>query len=664
MHISKDKVTAGSLLIALGIIYGDIGTSPLYAFKAILGERSIDKVLVFGGVSCIFWTLVFQTSIKYIWLTLRADNDGEGGIFSLYALVRRYGKKLVIPTMVGAAALLADGMITPPISIMSAVEGIEMIEGLEHIPIIWIVMGLISLFFLFQRFGTQRVGTLFGPIMTIWFCMLLVLGVSQVIQHPDIIRSLNPWYAYQLLVKYPGGFWILGAVFLATTGAEALYFDLGHCGIKNIRITWVFVKTCLVLNYLGQASWAMQNLNTGLGERNPFFEIMPDWFLLFGIIIATTAAIIASQAVISGSYTLVSEAVNLNFWPRVSTRQPSETKGQIYVPSVNMILWAGCILVVLYFKSSTNMEAAYGLAITVAMMMTTTLLSSFLLYRLKWPRLTVVLVISLFTIIEISFLIANIRKFPEGGFITVIIGGVFFAVMYVIYHGRKVSNQLTRWVNLEGFNERLKELSQDQSIPKFATHLIYLTKANTTFQIEQKVMNSILSKKPKRADVYWFLHLHRTESPYTLDYDVHELLDDKVIKVNINIGFRIQPLTELYFKQIVKDLVSNRELNLHIRPDGSTKYNSDPDFKFIVVEKYISVENEFSVKEGILLNGFFFLKNLGLKDEKAFGLDKSDVEIEYIPLIIHPSDKINLKRHLKPKAEEPQITLKQKTPSP
>lgn len=656
MSISKDKITAGSLLVALGIIYGDIGTSPLYAFKAILGDRIIDKTLVYGGVSCVFWTLVFQTSIKYIWLTLRADNDGEGGIFSLYALVRRYGKKLVIPTMIGAAALLADGMITPPISIMSAIEGLEMIEGLENIPIIGIVLTLISLFFLFQRFGTQRVGSLFGPIMTVWFSMLLILGIAQLFKHPEILLSLNPWYGYKLLTQYPGGFWILGAVFLATTGAEALYFDLGHCGIKNIRITWVFVKTCLVINYLGQAAWAMQHLDSGLDGRSPFFELMPTWFLIAGIIIATSAAIIASQAVISGSYTLVSEAVNLNFWPRVSTRQPSETKGQIYVPSVNMILWAGCILVVLYFQSSTNMEAAYGLAITIAMMMTTTLLSSFLLYRLKWHRITVILVISLFTIIELSFLIANIRKFPEGGFITVIIASVFFSIMYLIYHGRRVSNQLTKWVNLEDYNEKLRELSLDQTIPKFATHLIYLTKANTTFEVEQKIMNSILSKKPKRADVYWFVHLHRTEYPYTLDYEVNEVLDDKVIKVNINIGFRVQPLTELYFKQIVRDLVSNRELNLHIRPDGSTKYNSDPDFKFIVVEKFISVENEFSVKENILLNGFFFLKNLGLKDEKAFGLDKSDVEIEYTPLVLRPTDKIHLKRHLKPKVADPQLS--------
>lgn len=653
MRIPKDKVTAGTLLIALGIIYGDIGTSPLYAFKAILGEHNIEKVLVYGGVSCIFWTLAIQTSIKYIWLTLQADNDGEGGIFSLYTLVRRFGKKLVIPTMIGAAALLADGIITPPISIMSAVEGLGAIPGLQHIPIIPIVIVLISVFFLFQRFGTQKVGSLFGPVMLVWFTMLLTLGLAQVIQHPDILRSLNPWYAYELLSKYPGGFWLLGAVFLATTGAEALYFDLGHCGIKNIRITWVFVKTCLVINYLGQAAWSMQHLNTGLDGRNPFYQLMPGWFLMMGIVIATSAAIIASQAVISGSYTLVSEAVNLNFWPRVATRQPSETKGQIYVPSVNLLLWIGCMLVVLYFQSSSKMEAAYGLAITIAMMMTTTLLYNFLLYRLKWNKIVVFLVIGFFSLIELSFFVANLRKFPEGGFITVIIGSVFFAIMYIIYFGRRISNQLTRWVNLEDYNQELKTLSEDRTIPKFATHLIYLTKANTIQEIELKIINSIFAKKPKRADVYWFLHLHRTTSPYTLEYDVHELLNDKVIKININIGFRIQPLTELYFKQIVRDLVNNQELNLHIRPDGSTRYNTDPDFKFIVIEKYISVENVFSLREGILLNGFFFLKNLGLKDENAFGLDKSDVEIENIPLIIHPIENINLRRLAKEKEPAP-----------
>ena len=387
-----------------------------------------------------------------------------------------------------------------------------------------------------------------------------------------------------------------------------------------------------------------RSVGSTLSGHNPFYELMPQWFLIIGIIIATMAAIIASQALISGSYTLISEAVNLNFWPRVSIRQPSDTKGQIYVPSINVILWLGCIGIVLYFKNSTNMEAAYGLAITITMLMTTVLLNYFLIFRLKWNRTLIIVLITLFATIELSFLIANIKKFPDGGFITVIIASIFFFVMLIIYNGRKISNKLTKWVNLDDYNASLKELSEDYSIPKFATHLIYLTKANSNHQIEQKIVNSILSKNPKRADVYWFLHLHRTENPYTLEYDAYELLDDKVIKINLHIGFRVQPLTELYFKQIVKELVADEELNLHMRPDGSTKYNPDPDFKFVVIEKFISVENEFSLNEGLLLNSFFFLKNLGLKDEKAFGLDKSDVVIENVPMVIHPVGNIRLKK--------------------
>ena len=375
------KITAASLLVALGIIYGDIGTSPLYVFKAVVGERPIEETLVYGGISCIFWTLVFQTTIKYIWLTLQADNQGEGGIFSLYALVRRHGKNLVIPTILGATTLLADGIITPPISVASAVEGLAMVPGFEHIPTVPIVIAILSALFFVQRFGTQKVGGTFGPIMVIWFSMLFVMGISQVLQHPAVIHALNPYYAYQLLTQYPKGFWLLGAVFLATTGAEALYSDLGHCGVKNIRITWAFVKTCLVINYLGQAAWILHQGQSVLNGRNPFYELMPSWFLLIGVAIATMATIIASQALISGSFTMINEAVNLNFWPRVTVRQPTELKGQIFIPSVNNILWFGCVLMIIYFQSSSHMEAAYGFSITVAMMMTTYLLSYFLIYK-------------------------------------------------------------------------------------------------------------------------------------------------------------------------------------------------------------------------------------------------------------------------------------------
>jgi KUP system potassium uptake protein len=649
---AANKVTIASLLVALGIIYGDIGTSPLYVFKAIIGSREINLMLVYGGVSCVFWTLVFQTTIKYIWLTLRADNHGEGGIFSLYALVRRYGKKLVIPTILGATTLLADGIITPPISVSSAIEGLSMVKGLETIIIpgnfltVGIVVVILSLLFFFQRFGTQVIGKAFGPIMTIWFTMLLVFGMKEIMQHVDILTALNPYYAYDLLANYPNGFWLLGAVFLCTTGAEALYSDLGHCGIKNIRITWVYVKISLVVAYLGQAAWLMHQGETLLHGRNPFFESIPTWFLLPSIIISTCATIIASQALISGSFTLISEAMNLNFWPRITVRQPSDSKGQIYIPSINTLLWFGCILTMVYFKESAHMEAAYGFSITITMMMTSLLLSYFTYYRLKWKKIYVILFLVIFGTIEISFFITNIAKIKER-WMFLFFELFIFMVMYIWYYARKINNRFTKFEELGKHSSLLTELSQDYTIPKFATHLIYLTKADRRHEIEDKVIKSIFAKKPKRADVYWFLHINRTEDPFTLSYDVSELVEDRVIKVNINVGFRVQPKTELYFKYIVKELINNKELNLHIRPDGSSKYNNEPDFKFIVIEKFLSIESEFTLREGLLLNGYFFLKRLGVSDEKAFGLEKSDIEVEQIPLVYHPITIIKLDRNIR-----------------
>ena len=638
---SSTKITLASLLVALGIIYGDIGTSPLYVLKAVIGERQIDKTLVFGGVSCIFWTLVFQTSIKYIWLTLTADNAGEGGIFSLYALVRKHGKKLIIPTILGATTLLADGIITPPISVASAVEGLEML--LPNLPTVLIVIVIFSFLFFFQRFGTQKVGSIFGPIMVLWFLMLFLFGLNEIVKFPDVISALNPYYGYALLTRYPNGFWLLGAVFLCTTGAEALYSDLGHCGRKNIRITWLFVKICLVTNYLGQAAWVMHQGSSQLNGRNPFFEMLPSWFLLPGIIIATMATIIASQALISGSYTLISEAMSLNFWPRVTVRQPTELKGQIYIPSVNTILWAGCVLMILYFQSSTHMEAAYGFSITIAMMMTSILLAYFLLYIKKWRPLFVIGILVLFGLIEGAFFITNVAKIKER-WMFLFFEMFIFATMYVCYFARKINNRLVKFVDLGKYINNIQELSADDSIPKFSTHLIYLTKANNRNEIEEKIINSIFSKRPKRADVYWFVHIHRSDSPYTLNYDVSELIDDKIIKINLNVGFRIQPRTELFFKKIVHDLVKNKELNLHIRPDGSSKYNSEPDFKFVVIEKFLSVENEFALRDGLLLQSYFFLKRMGQSDEKAFGLDKSDVAVEYVPLVYQQATNLDLIR--------------------
>ncbi len=645
---TTQKITAASLLVALGIIYGDIGTSPLYVMKAIVGDKSITELLVYGGISCVFWTLTFQTTFKYVLLTLSADNHGEGGVFSLYALVKRFGKgKLVIPTILGATTLLADGIITPPISVASAVEGLEAI--CPNLPTIPIVIAILSGLFIFQRFGTQKVGYIFGPAMVVWFSMLMVLGLSQIVHHPDILKALNPVYAYRLLVEYPHGFWLLGAVFLCTTGAEALYSDLGHCGRKNIRITWIFVKLALLVNYLGQGAWLMHQGSEFLNGKNPFYAIMPQWFLLIGIVIATFAAIIASQALISGSFTLINEAISLNFWPRVSLKNPTNLKGQIYIPSVNTILWIGCVLMILYFKNSAHMEAAYGFSITIAMLMTTVLLSYYLVFIKKMKMGWVAIMLMVFAVIEVSFFIANIVKIKER-WMFLFFELFIFMVMYVWYYSRKINNRFLKFTNLVEQTPLLNELSEDDAIPKYATHLIYLSKADKTYEIEEKIINSIFSKKPKRADVYWFLHIHRTNEPFTLNYDVVEILDDKVIKVVINMGFRVQPKVELYFKKIIKELVENKELNLHIRPDGSTKYNAQPDFKFIILEKFISVENEFALKDSWLLTSYFWLKKLSLSDERAFGLDKSDVTIEEIPMVYQPTSNIALERKIKTKS--------------
>ncbi len=636
------KVTAASLLVALGIIYGDIGTSPLYVMKAIIGDREISELLVYGGVSCVFWTLTFQTTVKYILLTLSADNQGEGGIFSLYALVKRFGKgKLVIPTILGATTLLADGIITPPMSVASAVEGLEPI--VPNLPTLWIVIAILSGLFFFQRFGTQKVGSIFGPAMVVWFSMLFVLGCSQIIHHPEILKALNPVYAYELLVEYPKGFWLLGGVFLCTTGAEALYSDLGHCGRRNIRLTWIFVKTSLVVNYLGQAAWLMTQNDPMLGGRNPFYEIMPQWFLISGIVIATFATVIASQALISGSYTLINEAISLNFWPRVALRNPTDLKGQIYIPSINTILWIGCVGMILYFKNSTHMEAAYGFSITVAMMMTTFLLAYYLFFIRKVKTIWIVAMLVVFSAIEISFFLANIVKIKER-WMFLFFELFIFMIMYVWFFARKTNNRFLKFTNLAEQAPMLAQLSQDDSIPKYSTHLIYLSKADKNYEIEEKIIRSIFSKKPKRADVYWFFHINRVNEPFALNYDVIELLDDKVIKIVLNIGFRVQPKVELYFKKIVLDLVKNKELNLHIRPDGSTKYNCEPDYKFVILEKFLSVENEFAVRDSLLLNAYYWLKHLSLSDAKAFGLDKSDVEIEKIPIVYQPITKLALQR--------------------
>ncbi len=643
------KLSLAGLLIALGIIYGDIGTSPLYTFQTILTEGgNINEGLVFGAISCVFWTLTLQTTFKYVLITLQADNHGEGGVFSLYALVRRYGKKLVYPAIIGAGTLLADGIITPPITVTSAIEGLNMVPSMtEHIVpgnslVIEIVLIILLFLFTFQRFGTKVVGGSFGPIMFLWFTMLGILGVSQIVQYPRIFEALNPIYGVRLLVEHPNGFWLLGAIFLCTTGAEALYSDLGHCGRKNIQYSWIFVKIALVLNYLGQGAWALVRNKPTLNGLNPFFAIVPSWFLVPSVIIATMASIIASQALISGSFTLISEAISLNFWPRVKLKYPTLVRGQIYIPSINWVLFVGCLLVVFYFRTSEAMTAAYGFSITVAMLMTTILMYYYLRYVRHIPFWIVGAIITIFVCVESCFFIANARKLLKRLFFLVFEIGLI-GTMYVWFNARKIINRYLVFSNLKDYLQQLKDLSEDTSVPKYASHLIYLSKANNPRQIEKRIINSIFGNNPKRADVYWFVHIDRTDDPYTMEYGVEEVLEDKVIRIDFKLGFRIQPRIGVMLRKVVEEMIDNKEIDISSRY-RALNIEDLHNFRFVLLERFLSYDNELPFKEGFILNSYFTINQLAQSDSKAYGLDSNQTAVEKLPLVVAPIANIHLHR--------------------
>lgn len=656
------KITGAGLLIALGIIYGDIGTSPLYVFNAIINGREVSELLIIGSLSCIIWTITLQTTLKYVWLVLKADNRGEGGTFALYALVRRRRKWLVIPAMIGGASLLADGIITPPISITSAIEGLKVLPQFRELPvntIVIIVLSILTVFFFMQQFGTGSIGRLFGPVMFVWFTMLAVLGLFHVTDDISIFKALSPHYAIEFLATYPEGFWLLGAVFLCTTGAEALYSDLGHCGRDNIRISWIYVKICLLINYFGQGASLLAHYEgktidaafkaqTGI---HAFYDLMPHWFIIAGVIIATSATIIASQAMIAGAFTLISEAMRLNLWPRLKINYPSEERGQLFIPFMNLFMFLGCVFVVLYFKESSKMEAAYGLAIIVTMLMTTILFANYLvLHRVASPIIWLFLL--LYATIETGYLVALMDKFLHGGYITLIIGFVMFLVMYVWFRSRKIKNRYVEFVRLDHYLPLLQELSNDMTVTKHATHLVYLTSANNPKEIEHKIIYSILNRKPKRADIYWFVHVDTLDDPYTCEYEVETIIPNEVIRVEFRLGFRMQPRINLMFRKVVEDMVSNKEVNITSRYESLQRNNVVGDFQFVVMEKFLSQDNELPLMERIIMRIYFAIKKASLSEEKGFGLDMSNVSVEKFPLIVAPISSLKLKRIYPPDEEE------------
>ncbi|MGJ1196193.1 KUP/HAK/KT family potassium transporter [Sphingobacterium spiritivorum] len=635
------KLSLGGLLISLGIIFGDIGTSPLYVFKAIINKGTIEPDLVLGGLSCVVWTITLQTTVKYVLIALNADNNGEGGILSLYSLVKRQAKWLIIPAIIGASTLLADGMLTPAITISSAIEGLAINNPtIQTVPIVIVI---ISGLFLIQRFGTSIVGKVFGPLMLTWFLTIGILGISYIDEAPQVLKAINPYYAFKLIVSTPNALFIIGGVFLCTTGAEALYSDMGHCGKANIRISWILVKICLLLNYFGQGAWLLAHSGTQIGEKNPFYAIMPEWFLGYGVVIATIAAIIASQAMISGSFTLISEAVRLNIWPKVTIRYPSDHKGQLYVPSINLILWLGCMLIIAVFRESSNMEAAYGLAINATFITTTILMGFFL----RWKRVNkylIFLFVGFYFFIEFGFLAGNSVKIAHGGWLTLVLSLALIAVMYAWYNARKIKNRFVKFVNIRDYNDIISEMSKDPTIPTFASQLVYLTSANNRNEIEYKIIYSMINKKPKKADVYWLVHVDVMDNPHTREYTVEQIIPGKLIRIDFKLGFREEQRISLLFRKVVEDMVQRKEIDIVSQYDSLKKYKIPGDFRFVILEKVLSKTNDLKWHERIIFEIYKILKKFSLSEEKGFGLDASFVTIERVPLSIPRTHEVVINR--------------------
>ena len=647
-NCNHNKVGFLGLLITLGIVFGDIGTSPLYVMKAILhtGE-TIDESTILGALSCIIWTLTLQTTIKYVCVALRADNNGEGGILALYALLRRLKSKWIyILAIIGASTLLADGIITPAITVTTAIEGLESIS--PNLPVIPITLAIITIIFFVQRFGTECIGKSFGVFMLLWFLLLGMVGIISITYCPLILKAFNPYYAVILLAKSPQWFLILGAVFLCTTGAEALYSDLGHCGRKNITISWAFVKTMLILNYLGQGAWVLTHAQTA-SSVNPFFSIMPQSMLFFAIIMATGAAIVASQALISGTFSILSEAMNLHFWPRMRIKHPTYVKGQIYIPTINLAMYIGVVLIILLFRDSSHMEAAYGLAITITMLMTTLLLGVYL-HTKGVSRFIMILFIGAYCTIEGVFLAANLSKFLAGGWCTMLIGCILFLTMYVWVCAIKIRRHYISAKPLDDYYQIISDIKADGSIPKYASNLVYINHANKEGAVDDKLLYSIINKQPKRADHYWLINMEFVDTPDTLEYDCETLIPNTLYNVTMHIGFRIEPRVSLYLRQVVEDLVASKKVDLTSAYPSLRKNGIPGDFRFIIIHRVYYPENSVNRQQNLLMNLYSLISKIGIDDPKALGLDTSMVVVERVPLIIN--HRINNIRRITKIAEE------------
>ncbi|EGC70219.1 potassium transporter [Enterococcus casseliflavus ATCC 12755] len=643
------KVTAGGLLVAMGVVYGDIGTSPLYVMKALVedngGLRTLTPDFILGSVSLVFWTLTLLTTIKYVLIALNADNHGEGGIFSLYTLVRKNSRYLIIPAIIGGAALLADGVLTPAVTVTTAIEGLRGIPaffdrfGNDQSIIVGITLAILLVLFALQRFGTEFVGKAFGPIMLGWFTFLGIVGVMNFAGDLSVIRALDPRYAINLLFSpdNSAGLFILGNIFLATTGAEALYSDLGHVGKKNIYASWPYIKICLMLNYFGQAAWLLQVYQNPTYQEienlNPFFQALPQGWTVFGVSFATLAAIIASQALLSGSFTLVSEAIKLKLLPRMQIIYPGASIGQMYIPALNTLLWIACSGVVLFFQTSTRMEAAYGLAITVTMLMTTILLY-FYLHQNKKTRFLAPFITLFFAAIEGIFFISSATKFFHGGYVAILLASVIIGVMLIWEWGNRIQENAAEEVALSTYIPQLKQLREDDSLPLSQTNVVFMVPKLQDDQIGQQFIYSILDKRPKRAKVYWFVNVEVTDEPYTKKYEVSMADTDFIVKLKLYLGFRVPQEVNLYIRQIIQELMKDGRLPLQPQRYSLTPGRNVGDFQFVMIEEELSNATALSKWQKQVMQTKLFIKRHTISPERWFGLEYSDVVHETVPLVI------------------------------
>lgn len=648
-HSSFERASAAGFLIALGIVYGDIGTSPLYTMQSLVenqgGLEAVSENFILGSISLIFWTLTLITTMKYVIIALKADNHHEGGIFSLYTLVRKMARWLMIPALIGGATLLSDGALTPAVTVTSAVEGLKSVPALQDYYgnqslVIVTTLVILTLLFSIQRYGTGFVGKVFGPVMLIWFSFLGISGFLNSLTDLSVFKALNPYYAINLLLSPENrqGIFILGSVFLATTGAEALYSDMGHVGRGNIYISWPLVKVCILLSYFGQGAWILANKDSGI-ELNPFFASIPSFLSVFVVVLAALAAIIASQALISGSFTLVSEAMRLKIFPTFRITYPGQSLGQLYIPVINWGLWLITCGIVLHFRTSAHMESAYGLAITITMLMTTVLLTFFLLQRGVKPILAYVF-IAFFAMIESIFFIASAVKFLHGGYVVVLIATLIIALMFIWHEGNQIAAGYIHLLDLQDYKEQLGQLRQDDGYPLFQTNVVYLTNRMKGSMIDQSILYSILDKRPKKARVYWFVKVNVTDEPYTNDYKVDMLGTDYLVQVELFLGFRMRQDVPRYLRTIVQDLMDSGRL-----PKQHQDYTISPgrvvgDFRFIVLEE--RVVNPIAIKpfERFILQTKATIKRVTATPIRWFGLQFTEASTEVVPLVL--SDVTNL----------------------